>query len=456
VLHGPGRRTPFDATDLALATELGKRAALALDNSRLYAAERAARAESERSAALTRRLQEITASFARTLTFDEVASTTLSHGVDALSAHSGVVYLVNDAGDAIDLVGRRGVADEVVAPYMHLSLDARMPATDAIRAGEIIYLAGRGEALERYPQFSAVNAHAESDAWVALPLAYGRRTLGAVALGFIGPRHFSDEDRTLLDALGRNCSQAMERARLLEAEREARDEAERANRAKSELLAKVSHETRQPVHASIGWLETLELLIHGPVTDAQRDALRRIRQNQSRLLTVLNDLLDMSRIDAGKLDLKVGKVVVAEVVDAVESAIGPQMREKGITYDFCHPPHDVVVNADRQQLVGILTNLLTNAAKFTRNGGQVHVTCDSDERSVRITVQDSGIGIAAEHHEKVFEPFFQVESGFTRTAVGTGLGLAIARESARAMGGDVTVQSEPGVGSRFTVSLHRA
>jgi PAS domain S-box-containing protein len=455
VLHGPARRRPFDATDLALATELGRRAALALDNSRLFAAERAARAESDRSAELTRRLQEITASFARVVTFDEVARATLSHGLDALSADSGVVYLVNDAGDALDLVHRHGLPDAAVVPFAHVGLDVPMPVTDAVRAGEIVYLRERTEAVEQYPAAAAANRFVAAEAWVAMPLVYGGRTLGAVALGFASARQFSTEERTLVDALARHCAQAMERARLLDAEREARDEAVRANRAKSDLLAKVSHETRQPVHASVGWVETLEMELQGPLTDSQREALRRIRQNQGRLLGVLNDLLDMSRIEAGRLDVRAETVQVAGVVDDVEGAIAPQMRGKGIAYEFCHPAADVTVRADREQLVGILTNLLSNAAKFTPAGGEVQVTCDVDSAWVRIQVADTGIGIPVELQEKIFEPFYQVETGFTRTTMGTGLGLAISREVARAMGGEVLVESSEGVGSRFTLVLPR-
>lgn len=456
VLHGPARRSPFDATDLALATELGRRAALALDNSRLFAAERAARAESERAAELTRRLQEITASFARTLTFDDVAATALSHGIDALSGHSGVVYLMNRSGDGLNLVARRGVADEVVRSYMQIPLSARAPATDAIRNGVMVVLDGRGEALEQYPEFSDINRFADADGWVALPLAHGGRSLGALMLGFTSATAFTVEQRALLDALGRHCSQAVERARLLEAERDARTDAVSANRAKSELLAKVSHETRQPVHATVGWIETLELGLQGELTDAQRDALRRMRQNQLRLLSVLNDLLDMSRIEAGKLDVRISDVVIADVVDAAESAVAPQMHAKQIVCDFDRLTPDVIVRADRDQLIGVFTNLLSNAAKFTPGHGRVSVACEVDAQEVRVTVEDSGIGIPEEYLERVFEPFFQVEAGFTRTTVGTGLGLAIAREAARAMGGDVTLSSAVGRGSRFTVSLRRA
>jgi signal transduction histidine kinase len=330
-----------------------------------------------------------------------------------------------------------------------------MPVTDAVRAGEIIYLESRAAALARYPAVAEANRLVSADSWVAIPLLFGGRTLGAVALGFVGARDFTVEERALIDALGRHCAQAMERASLLGAEREARHDAERANRAKSDLLAKVSHETRQPVHASVGWVETLEMGLHGPLTEEQREALRRIRQNQARLLGVLNDLLDMSRIQAGKLDLQMRDVVVAEVVDDVESAIGLQMRDKGLGYDFCRPAPDVLVRADREQLVGILTNLLSNAAKFTP-AGEVRVTCESDAAIVRLIVEDTGIGIPTELRERVFEPFFQVDTGFTRTTVGTGLGLAISREAARAMGGELSVEGRRAGGSRFTLSLPRS
>jgi PAS domain S-box-containing protein len=292
-----------------------------------------------------------------------------------------------------------------------------------------------------------------------VPLTARGTTMGAITLVLHGPTRRSPFDATdlaLATELGRRAALALDNSRLFSAQRAARDDAVRANRAKSDLLAKVSHETRQPVHATIGWLETLDLGLHGELTSAQRDALRRVRQNQLRLLGVLNDLLDMSRIEAGKLDVRMEDLMVSEVVGAVESAVAPEMREKGIACEFHHPDRTVMVRADRERLIGILTNLLGNAAKFTPAQGRVAVRCEADEQRVRLTVEDTGIGIPAEYLERVFEPFFQVETGFTRTTVGTGLGLSIAREAARAMGGDVTVTSQVGAGSRFSVVLSPA
>ena len=294
---------------------------------------------------------------------------------------------------------------------------------------------------------------------MVVPLVARGTTLGAMTLvlhGSVRRTPFDSADLALATELGRRAALALDNSRLFAAERAARAEAVQATRAKSELLAKVSHETRQPVHASIGWIETLDMGLQGSLTDEQRDALRRVKQNQARLLSVLNDLLDMSSIEAGTLVVRMEDVVIADMMDMVDSVIEPLMREKHIAYDVSGFDSRCAVRADRQHLVGVLTNLLSNATKFTPAGGRISLASQVKEHRVLLVVEDSGIGIDVDHLERVFEPFFQVESGFTRTKGGTGLGLAIAREATVAMGGDLTVSSTVGVGSRFTVSLLRA
>ena len=294
---------------------------------------------------------------------------------------------------------------------------------------------------------------------MVVPLVARGTTLGAMTLVLHGSARrtpFDSADLALATELGRRAALALDNSRLFAAERAARAEAVQATRAKSELLAKVSHETRQPVHASIGWIETLDMGLQGSLTDEQRDALRRVKQNQARLLSVLNDLLDMSSIEAGTLVVRMEDVVIADMMDMVDSVIEPLMREKHIAYDVSGFDSRCAVRADRQHLVGVLTNLLSNATKFTPTGGRISLASQVKEHRVLLVVEDSGIGIDVDHLERVFEPFFQVERGFTRTKGGTGLGLAIAREATVAMGGDLTVSSTVGVGSRFTVSLLRA
>jgi signal transduction histidine kinase/PAS domain-containing protein len=290
-----------------------------------------------------------------------------------------------------------------------------------------------------------------------VPLRARGRTLGALTLCMTeSGRHYSARDCALAEELGRRAGFAVDNARLYQTAERTRVEAERANQAKSDLLAKVSHETRQPVHATLGWIDTLDMGIYGTLSPEQRDALRRIKQNQERLLSLLNDLLDMARIEAGKLELRLARVPLVALLEAVENAVLPQMRAKSLRYESVSQDPELALQADADHLAGILTNLLSNAAKFTPAGGRVTVDCAADDARVTILVVDSGIGIPASLHERVFEPFFQADSGFTRTTSGAGLGLAISREAARAMGGDIALVSEEGQGSTFILTLPRS
>jgi signal transduction histidine kinase len=291
---------------------------------------------------------------------------------------------------------------------------------------------------------------------LVVPLQARGRTLGTLTLCMAeSGRHYTERDRSLAVELGHRAGFAVDNARLYRAAEEARVEAERATQAKSDLLAKVSHETRQPVHATIGWTDMLDMGIYGALTAEQGDAMRRIKQNQERLLSLLNDLLDMSRIEAGGLELRLSRVALADVLESVEGAVLPQLRAKSIEYESHADTPDVALYADYDHLAGILTNLLSNAAKFTPGGGRITLRSRTADGNVVVTVADTGIGVPAALRERVFEPFFQVDSGFTRTTSGAGLGLAISREAARAMGGDIVLESEEGVGSTFTLTIPR-
>ena len=254
----------------------------------------------------------------------------------------------------------------------------------------------------------------------------------------------SEELRTINDEL-------LERTTDLE---EARAAAEAANKAKSEFLAVMSHELRTPLNAIGGYAQLLELGIHGPVTDAQREALDRITAAQRHLLRLINEVLNLARIEAGRVEYRLETLPVAEVVAAVVPMLEPQMAAARLRLAADVPP-ELRVRADREKVQQILINLLTNAVKFTPAGGTVTVSAEPSEDRTRVLVHvaDTGIGIAPGKLESIFEPFVQVDTGPTRRKEGTGLGLAISRELARAMGGDVTVRSEVGRGSTFTLTL---
>jgi signal transduction histidine kinase len=236
---------------------------------------------------------------------------------------------------------------------------------------------------------------------------------------------------------------------------EARVAAQAANEAKSRFLAMMSHELRTPLGAIGGYAALLEDEIPGPLTDEQRKYIARIRHNQAHLLQLVNELLDLGKIESGRVELHLDFVLVQSVVDNAYSMIEPQVRASGLGLNVEAGDPNLRFYGDRERVEQILLNLLSNAVKFTARGGTVRITITEEADKICICVHDTGCGIPADKLEAVFEAFFQVEATRSRTYGGTGLGLAISRQLARSMGGDLTVKSALGEGSTFALSLPR-
>ena len=243
--------------------------------------------------------------------------------------------------------------------------------------------------------------------------------------------------------------------RLLESERAAREDAEKANRAKMDFLAVMSHELRTPLNAIGGYAQLLELGIHGPVTDAQRKALTRIKTSEAHLLGLIEDVLNFAKIEAGRVTFDLKPIPVGDLVTEVDALMEPQMRAKGIAYHR-HEPPDAVVLVDPEKARQVLLNILSNAVKFTPAGGSITISFAMRDDEVDIGITDTGTGIPLDKQEAIFEPFVQVQRAYNSTQSGTGLGLAISRDLARSMGGGLAVHSEPERGSTFVLTLPRA
>jgi len=236
----------------------------------------------------------------------------------------------------------------------------------------------------------------------------------------------------------------------------ARSIAENANRAKSEFLATMSHELRTPLNAIGGYVQLIMMGIHGPVTEDQKQSLSRIERNQVHLLGLINNILNLSRIEAGRVDYDIKNVSLSEALGDLWPMIEPQLAAKNLTYEVTNATALPFVCADREKLQQILLNLFSNSVKFTDSGGRISVGLGSTTTAgkVDLRVTDTGQGIPADKLEVIFDPFTQVDATHTRAGEGTGLGLAISRDLARGMGGDLRVRSKMGSGSCFILTLN--
>jgi signal transduction histidine kinase len=320
------------------------------------------------------------------------------------------------------------------------------------------------------PRYLTVRQEIRSE--LCVPLLLEDRVIGVVNIETARRAAYSAEDQTVLEIVASQIAVALHNARLYDqvreyaaslearvAERtaalhEAMQRAQAADRLKSAFLATMSHELRTPLNSILGFSGVLLQGLAGPLNDEQRKQLGMVQNSAQHLLALINDVLDISKIEAGQLEVTRAPFDLRSAIETTLRTIAPLAQKKGLTLRVSMDASEAVIVSDRRRVEQILLNLLYNAVKFTERGF-VHLQCRIMEDTAVIAVEDSGIGIRAEDIDRLFRPFQQIDSGLARRHEGTGLGLSICRSLAKLLGGAITVSSTWGEGSTFTVTLPR-
>ncbi len=410
---------------------------------------------------LTRLSREFT--YAKSL--DDILHLAVAQAAQLLRSEKAVLMLTDEDG-LLRVRAAVGVDDQVVERFGH-------PANEAL--------------VSRLSGLLGANL---AGGFVGVPLVSQGKVVGLLATVRPDGLAPSDEDEWLLAALADQVSAPLENARLAkqlassalltdnvrlyEAERAARltaeaalrqaeaarDAALHADMSKTSFLAAMSHELRTPLNAIGGYVELLEMGLRGPITAEQADDLTRIKASQRHLLRLITEVLDYARLGSGHTELRFDDVDLSEILREAEVMTMPQIQARELEYAYDAPDCNVIVRADPHRLQQIVLNLLSNAIKFTEPGGTIRMTCGigSDDasgsgRSVRVSVKDTGRGIPSDQIDGIWQPFVQVGRKLNQPGEGVGLGLAISRDLARRLGGELSVTSEPGRGSEFTLTL---
>ena len=292
---------------------------------------------------------------------------------------------------------------------------------------------------------------------LTVPLIARQKLLGAIT--FVGAQRgvpYSQDDIHLAEDVATRGALALDSAQVHDLALVHQRSAETANKAKTAFLGAMSHELRTPLNAIGGYIDLLDMGLRGPVTERQRADFARVKTNQQHLALLITEILNFVQVGSGRVTYSVTDVAGCEAMQYAIELIEPLFGQKGITFDGISGDTTIVARADRARMSQILVNLLSNAIKFTPAGGHVSASCGTRDEMVTLRITDTGIGIAAEKQEAIFEPFIQLRETFVGRDAGVGLGLAISRDLARAMGGDLTVESAEGKGATFTLSVPRA
>ena len=438
-LQGPHN---FDEQEMRRYRTLAGQVTVALENRRLF---RDVEARVNELTVITR----IGRRLASTLELDEVLSLIVEESVNATEAQQASIALYNEAEHALEVRMMRGYT-----PEMDQALLGAL-----IRPGEGVHgrLLTTGRAVlvadvQTDADYRAVNVTTRSE--FIVPIRQGDLLLGALNLESPKLHAFAETDVRLIEALADQAAVAITNARAYEAERQAVERIREADRLKTQFLANMSHELRTPLNSIIGFSRVILRGIDGPISELQQTDLTAIYTSGQHLLSLINNILDLSKIEAGKMELSIEPVDLRDIAKGVMSTAIALVKDKSVRLEQDVPEDLPTVMADQTRVRQIMLNLVSNAAKFTEQGS-ITLRVTAYPKEVYIAVSDTGIGVAADKLNHIFEEFTQADASTTRRYGGTGLGLAITKKFVEMHQGRLWVESQVGVGSTFTFTLPR-
>jgi signal transduction histidine kinase len=441
----------FTDKQIALVTTFADQAVIAIENARLFNELRARTAELGRSVDELRMLSEVGQAVSSTLDLRAVLSTILTRSVGLTGADAGAIFRYNRPAREFWLVEEVGWDEALTRAVGDLRIaeaETAMGEAAARRAPmQIADLADRPSAPLRDASL-AVGFRSV----LIVPLVGPERILGALVLQRRATGEFPPETERLAQTLASQSVLAIQNARLF---REIKDKSQQlalASEHKSQFLANMSHELRTPLNAILGYAELLVDGIYGQLPDRPRGVLERIQNNGKHLLALINDVLDLAKIEAGQLTLTIEDYRLPEVVNSVVTATEPLAASKGLKFTAALQSDMPTAHGDARRVSQVLLNLLGNAIKFT-DEGEVEIRAAVDKGQFVLTVRDTGPGIAETDQDRIFGEFQQIDSTNTRKKGGTGLGLAISKRMVEMQGGTISVESVLGQGSTFRVVL---
>jgi len=451
------RRTevrPFTDSQIKLLETFADQAVIAIENVRLFQELQTRSSELARSVEELKALGEVGQAVSSTLELETVLTRIASHAVQLSGADGGAIYEFDEASQEFHLRGSHQIEKELVEALrtspIRIGAGAIGQAVSTRLPVEIIDILDEQNAVMRYrPMLGRLGYRS----LLAVPLLREERIMGGLTIYRRTTGNFSTEVVNLLQTFATQSVLAIQNARLFREIEDKSRQVEAASRHKSEFLANMSHELRTPLNAVIGFSEVLGEKMFGELNEKQNEYVDDIHSSGQHLLSLINDILDLSKVEAGRMELELAKFDLPLAVENAITLVRERATRHGITLDTAIDERLGDFVGDERKIKQILLNLLSNAVKFTSEGGRIEIKAIPVDGSVEISVSDTGIGITSEDQATIFEEFRQVGTADAQKREGTGLGLTLAKKFVELHGGRIWIESEVGKGSTFTFTL---